>query len=381
MLTEIGPFLLPANHENKTIIKSNPYSWTKAGWVLFIDQPGSVGFSQVTYKDYNETLIASEFSGFLANLYTVFPDLKSKNLYLHGESYAGQFVPHIADHLYNLTAEAAVPIKGIGLVSGGFQSDQWQFHIPAYDYLISRKDDLQLNASAIDALTKRAQGLGLVGYINSTLVYPPAGGPILAPKQYTDEDDKSVTYLALPYLTAANECFNFYDIREKCPSPFSPLVSKDNFINTTPGLKSALHVNESDTWAACTRYKFIFPHEYDPTPPSFEDGSMERVMAKSDRVVMFAGQDDYKIIASGTQLGLQVSGMQSDQCVRASALVAESSIFLQNLTWGGKQGFQEPLTKQLISNGTQVGLYQTERNVTFAVLDHAGHFVPGEMIL
>lgn len=306
MLSEIGPFLLPKNNQNKTIVKRNPHSWTNAGWVMFIDQPGHVGLSEVEYlPDANQTVLAKQFAGFLSNFYHAFPDLKSKNLWLQGESYGGQFVPHFADYFYNLTGEDAVPLKGVGVVSGLFQSPTWAVNVPSYEYLKTHKDVLQLNASAVDAIDARAKELGLTGYFNQSLLYPP-NGSILPPKNYTDDRERSVPYLALPYLLDTNPCFDFYDIRARCPAGFNPLASKNNFINATPGLRKALHVDEDNTWEACVKYKYIYPGG-DPTPFAFEDGSFTRVVEKSQRVVIFGGQDDYKVLSLGTQLGLQVS--------------------------------------------------------------------------
>lgn len=42
MTTEIGPFLFP---KNSTTLVSNPYAWNKEANLLFIESPGSVGFS------------------------------------------------------------------------------------------------------------------------------------------------------------------------------------------------------------------------------------------------------------------------------------------------------------------------------------------------
>jgi carboxypeptidase C (cathepsin A) len=40
-------------------------------------------------------------------------------------------------------------------------------------------------------------------------------------------------------------------------------------------------------------------------------------------------------------------------------------ITIQNLTWGGAQGFQTAPTTPLILNGAQMGIYHTERNLTY----------------
>ncbi|CAO1613690.1 unnamed protein product [Sympodiomycopsis kandeliae] len=351
-LQSIGPFLIPDNpNENKVIVKKNPFSWTNTGWMMFIDQPGYTGLSEIAYKEYDEKIIAQEFSGFLSNFYKTFPDLKTKNLYLQGVSYGGQFVPHLADYFYNQTGEAAVPLKGIGVVSGRYMSDLWQVDVPIYDYILNRQKDLQVDDTLMASLTKRAEELGLVGYLNQTLTYPPQKGPIKLPSKYTTQND-SIFTMVVPHLLEKNSCFDYYNIRARCPAPFKPLTGKDNFIQSTPGLKKALHVNENATWESCVKPSYIFGKGGDPTPFSFDDGSFVRSIESSERVVIFNGKDDFKLLSLGTQLGIQ------------------------NLTWGGQQGFQDPPSSPLTLNNKKAGLYHTERKLTFAVLDDAGHFAP-----
>lgn len=349
-----GPFVIPKTHQNKTIVQKNPHSWTQTGWVLYIDQPGVTGFSQVDAPNLDENIIARQFRGFLANVYTTFPDLAKKNLFLSGESYGSQFISHIADYLYDQTGQVdRVPLKGAGLVSGRYLSDTWQVEIPLYDYVVNRQKDLQLNETVMREVTKRADELGLVGFVNKTLTYPPKG-PITAPAKLLANKDDPLSYTVIPHLLEVNDCFDYYNIRSRCPELNNPLSSRGgDFINTTPGFKKAIHVDDQHTWKSCTRPRYIFPND-DPTPLPMEDGSLSRLIDRSEKVVMYGGQDDFKLLSLGTQLGLQ------------------------NITWGGMQGFQTRPRDRLYAQGKDVGVYRTERKLTWAVVDRAGHFVPGE---
>jgi carboxypeptidase D len=51
-------------------------------------------------------------------------------------------------------------------------------------------------------------------------------------------------------------------------------------------------------------------------------------------------------------------------------------ITIQNLTWAGAQGFQEPPTTPLVVGGLQKGIYHTERNLTYIEVNDAGHTIP-----
>lgn len=48
----------------------------------------------------------------------------------------------------------------------------------------------------------------------------------------------------------------------------------------------------------------------------------------------------------------------------------------QNITWGGFQGFtREPSTPWVDDNGEFAGIVHTERNLTYVLINGAGHLV------
>ena len=58
------------------------------------------GFSQGTPNITNENELASEFLGFFKNFVDAF-GLQGRKVYITGESYAGYYVPYIADAMLN----------------------------------------------------------------------------------------------------------------------------------------------------------------------------------------------------------------------------------------------------------------------------------------
>ena len=68
-------------------------TWIKAGTVIYIDQPVGTGFA------YGEPLLTTmdeattEFLTFVEAILDKFSDLKEKDLYMTGESYAGHYIP------------------------------------------------------------------------------------------------------------------------------------------------------------------------------------------------------------------------------------------------------------------------------------------------
>ncbi|CAE6374131.1 unnamed protein product [Rhizoctonia solani] len=53
-----------------------------------------------------------------------------------------------------------------------------------------------------------------------------------------------------------------------------------------------------------------------------------------------------------------------------------TKVMIQNLTWGGSQGFTKPPTTPLVVDGEKKGEYRTERKLTYIEFDNAGHMIP-----
>ncbi|XP_006307408.2 serine carboxypeptidase-like 44 [Capsella rubella] len=95
--TELGPFYPTGNGLG---LRRNPKSWNKASNLLFVDSPAGVGWSYSnTTSDYNtgDEKTAKDMLMFMLRWLEKFPQFKTRNLFLAGESYAGHYVPQLAD--------------------------------------------------------------------------------------------------------------------------------------------------------------------------------------------------------------------------------------------------------------------------------------------
>jgi carboxypeptidase C (cathepsin A) len=66
---------------------------------LYLESPGGVGFSKAN-KDYlnsSDTSVAQDNYQALLRFFDKFPNLRDNDLYLTGESYAGVYIPRLAD--------------------------------------------------------------------------------------------------------------------------------------------------------------------------------------------------------------------------------------------------------------------------------------------
>ena len=95
MLGEIGP-VTTDNFSGE--LKLNPYSWNMQVNLLFIEQPAGVGFSTAADPEYNWTDVenAKNLLAGVKDFFNTFTELKGREFYISGESYAGIFIPHLA---------------------------------------------------------------------------------------------------------------------------------------------------------------------------------------------------------------------------------------------------------------------------------------------
>lgn len=121
---EHGPFFFNNGpmgaQQNLTL---NPYSWTKVANMIYLDSPCGVGLSYSTNpNDYNtnDKVTARDSHNFLLNFFTAFPQFKNNDFYVAGESYAGIYVPTLAQQIVegNNVPATYINLKGI-LVGNG----------------------------------------------------------------------------------------------------------------------------------------------------------------------------------------------------------------------------------------------------------------------
>ncbi|KAK9096880.1 hypothetical protein Sjap_022377 [Stephania japonica] len=117
-MEELGPFRV--NSDGKTLYRNN-YAWNNVANVIFLESPAGVGFSYSnTSSDYNkngDTRTALDAYVFLLNWLERFPQYKTRDFYITGESYAGHYVPQLASLIlnYNKFTNYTINLKGIAI--------------------------------------------------------------------------------------------------------------------------------------------------------------------------------------------------------------------------------------------------------------------------
>jgi carboxypeptidase D len=112
-------------------ISIHDYSWHKLGWMVFIDQPLGTGLSRVnkhecSWCDYvhNQSAVNSHMYSTLQSLVRIHPYLQDRPIYFTGESYAGHYIPSMADYIIEANKFAEVrgdfvlDVQGLALGNG-----------------------------------------------------------------------------------------------------------------------------------------------------------------------------------------------------------------------------------------------------------------------
>ncbi|XP_030512136.2 serine carboxypeptidase 24-like [Rhodamnia argentea] len=130
---EIGPFQVLPNGE----LAKREISWNTEANLLFLDSPFGVGYSvRPALEQDGDNSTATDNYAFLNKWLEVFPKFKHRDFYLAGESYAGHYVPQLAQVIVNGNKGIARPIINLkGLLIGNPLLDpksgdpgRWEFY-------------------------------------------------------------------------------------------------------------------------------------------------------------------------------------------------------------------------------------------------------------
>ncbi|XP_068661703.1 serine carboxypeptidase-like 26 [Aristolochia californica] len=114
---ELGPLRI----QRKGLgLEYNKYAWNKEANLLFLESPVGVGFSYTnTSSDLDQLhddFVAEDAYNFLVNWLERFPEYRTHDFYIAGESYAGHYVPQLAELVYERNKDKknfpAINLKG-----------------------------------------------------------------------------------------------------------------------------------------------------------------------------------------------------------------------------------------------------------------------------
>ncbi|KAL2068053.1 hypothetical protein VTL71DRAFT_16151 [Oculimacula yallundae] len=356
----------------------NPYSWVNLTNVLWVEQPVGTGFSVGNVTAKGEEDIAKDFADFLLNFEKTFGISKFK-IYVTGQSYAGRYVAYISAEMLNRKDKSHFDVQGTLLYDPTIGPYIYlQEEVPAYPYFEKWNNIIGLNESFMAQLKDLDKTCGYADYREKYLTFPPFGVQPVAPDTTRKCD---IFGLASTAAFHVNPCFNSYEINTQCPIPPDPLGFPTNLAYSYPGLtplyfdrddvKIAMHAPMSVDWVECGGRVFVGGDDNSADPIQ---KVLPQVIEATNRVLISNGQLDLSIITEGSLLSIQ------------------------NMTWGGKLGFESKPAKPIIitlpdlqygqvfvDNGYKLGaedpqgtmgIQHYERGVMWAETFLAGHMQP-----
>ncbi|KAI0035196.1 alpha/beta-hydrolase [Vararia minispora EC-137] len=354
-LQENGPITWSWGQAKPTL---NEFSWTNLSSLLFIEQPVGTGFSQGTPTARNEEDVAEQLAGFLQQFLEIFSELKGKNFFVTGESYAGMYVPYIANFIYENPGVVDLNLKGIWVSDPVLGQDVAQSQIPALPFVQKYANVFSFDANFMSQLQTISDECGYTGYLEKFVTYPPTG--ILPLPNGTNSRRCDIWDTIFNQAVTINPAFNIYRVFDTFPILWDVLGFPGSFpqAQTLPlyfdrqDVKLALHAPTNVSWVECSNIN-VFPQGDASLPPAL-NGVLANVIEKSNRTVIAHGLGDFILIAEGAR------------------------IVLQNMTWGGAQGFQSPLVESsfVVDGMGPLGNVQSERGLTYYEVVLSGHMIP-----
>ncbi|XP_021911534.1 serine carboxypeptidase-like 45 [Carica papaya] len=113
--SENGPF-----RPRGEVLVKNEYSWNREANVIYLESPIGVGFSYSidtsSYEGVNDKITARDNLVFLRRWFVKFSQYRNRSLFIAGESYAGHYVPQLAQLMLQFNKkEFLFNLKGIAL--------------------------------------------------------------------------------------------------------------------------------------------------------------------------------------------------------------------------------------------------------------------------
>jgi vitellogenic carboxypeptidase-like protein len=121
---------------NNGTFQKNPHSWQQRANMLYIDNPVGTGFSFTGAPEgysTNQSSIAKNLHEALLQFHKLFPELKTRDFYISGQSYAGKYCASLGEKI--VRDSPYIKLKGI-LIGNGWVDPTNQLNYADYYYQI-----------------------------------------------------------------------------------------------------------------------------------------------------------------------------------------------------------------------------------------------------
>ncbi|KAK7721836.1 hypothetical protein SLS64_000987 [Diaporthe eres] len=367
-LQENGPFLWQYGTYKPV---ANPWSWHELTNVVWVEQPVGTGFSQGIPTATSEEDVGKQFMSWFMNFVDAF-GMQGYSVYITGESYAGQYVPYIASAMLDANDTTYYNVSGIMIYDPSIAYDDLQSGVTVVPFVESAAAVFPFNNTFWADIRARDAACGYADFRNEFLSFPPPSllpGPDDLPGNNNDSCQALYGDI-FDAVSAVNPCFDIYAVQTTCPLLWDVLGFPGSFGYLPEG--ASLYFNRTDVQTAINAPKIeweecasgdVFVGGGDSSLPS-SITVLPGVIERTQNVIIGHGALDMVLIANGTLLAIQ------------------------NMTWGGAQGFQtapkdpfyvpyhDEVSLSTISASGVMGTTHTERGLTYVGIDLSGHMVP-----
>ncbi|KAF2703275.1 carboxypeptidase cpdS precursor [Pleomassaria siparia CBS 279.74] len=343
----------------------NPWNWVNLTNIVWVEQPVGTGFSQGTPTAQTTEEAAQQFIGFFKNFVDTF-GLSNRKVYIAGESYAGKYIPYYADAMLQANDTEHFDIQGVLIYDPSVASDSLLEDVPAVAYVDKWSGLFNLNKTFTDDIHARADKCGYTDYLNTYLTYPPPSSLPTPPSSSADEGCALWNDIT-DAVFYTNPCFDIYQIATTCPvlwdvlgfpGSFEYIPKGQNLYFNQTAVQLAINAPVQE-WNECSNG--VLDND---TSPQSSYTVLPRVIDGLKRTIIVHADLDWILLGNGTLLTIQ------------------------NMTWGGLQGFQEApagdffvpyhsdfSVESLAASGI-MGVTHTERKFTWVEQRLSGHMVP-----
>lgn len=324
LFAEVGPYKV----DEKLQLYANPFSWHRHAHLMFVDFPVGTGFSYTNDANRyvrNDAQGARDFMSFLAGFYEQYPQYRSCDLYLTGESYAGKYIPAIAHRIINSAPGSMPRLAGIA-VCGAWTHPEAQ--VPHYTQdaarhgLLSDEQKRQADLLMDEVMTLMKQG------------------EMLRATQVWDE--------AADFIYGSGGNFSPYDVRDFSGTADDP--KEFDLWLALPEVRRALHAGDR-VWNADDGVKVFQALRGDDMVSSLE--YLRDVLSNGTRVLLFNGQYDWITSYAGV-----------------------ASMLENHLKWEGRDAYLSADTVTWTVDGAVAGFVRSALTLTHVLVLGAGHMVP-----
>ncbi|KAJ3704998.1 hypothetical protein LUZ61_008703 [Rhynchospora tenuis] len=271
-MEEVGPFRV--NADGKTLSRFK-YAWNNLANMLFVESPAGVGYSRAKPNHINgDVQTAKENYIFLLNWLERFPQYKKRPFFMTGESYAGHYIPQLADLI--LTKNQLKPTTFINLQAvaiGNAYVDKLQNRRDQDEYLWHRDF---ITDEGFAEVKKNCEEF----YSNENFTIPCLAARM---KTFYGEVDNYNIYAPL--------CLKNKDGSPKksdeTEQGIDPCI--DDFVErylNLPEVKKAFHADQNVNWVTCN-HNLTYTLRDNTTVPI-----IKKIVTKGLRVILYSGDTD-----------------------------------------------------------------------------------------